>query len=148
MNSNIIKRVIEEANYIIKTEKTIREIASIFNVSKSTVHKDLHERLLEIDEKTFLSIKSNYNIYLKENVDKYIELKNKLTEFIMNTSNQINDVIGNFIGNFEKNIVAFITFILGTIIANVVSDSPLDNILTKDVITIILAILAGSLVYL
>ena len=103
---------------------------------------------LEIDEKTFLSIKSNYNIYLKENVDKYIELKNKLTEFIMNTSNQINDVIGNFIGNFEKNIVAFITFILGTIIANVVSDSPLDNILTKDVITIILAILAGSLVYL
>lgn len=66
----------------------------------------------------------------------------------MNTSNQINDVIGNFIGNFEKNIVAFITFILGTIIANVVSDSPLDNILTKDVITIILAILAGSLVYL
>ena len=104
--------------------------------------------ILDIDEKTFLSIKSNYNIYLKENVDKYIELKNKLTEFIMNTSNQINDVIGNFIGNFEKNIVAFITFILGTIIANVVSDSPLDNILTKDVITIILVILAGSLVYL
>ena len=95
-----------------------------------------------------MSIKSNYNIYLKENVDKYIELKNKLTEFIMNTSNQINDVIGKFIGNFEKNIVAFITFILGTIIANIVSDSPLDNILTKDVITIILVILAGSLVYL
>ena len=32
--------------------------------------------ILNIDEKTFLSIKSNYNIYLKENVDKYIELKN------------------------------------------------------------------------
>lgn len=56
MNSNIIKRVIEEANYIIKTEKTIREIASIFNVSKSTVHKDLHERLLEIDEKKYIKV--------------------------------------------------------------------------------------------
>ena len=104
--------------------------------------------ILDIDQKTFLSIKSNYNIYLKENVDKYIELKNKLTEFIIDTSNQINDIIGNFIGNFEKNIIAFVTFILGTIIANIVSDSPLDNILTKDVITIILAILGGSLVYL
>ena len=49
MNSLIIKRVIDEANFMIDTGNTIREIASIFNVSKSTVHKDLHERLLDID---------------------------------------------------------------------------------------------------
>ena len=77
-----------------------------------------------------------------------IELKKELTSFIMNTSNQINDIIGNFIGNFEKNIVAFITFILGTIIANIVSDTPLNNIFTKDIITIIFVILLGSLFYL
>ena len=107
-----------------------------------------YSHILDIDEKTFLAIKSNYNIYLKENVDKYIELKNKLTEFVINSSNQINDIIGNFVGNFEKNIAAFITFVLGTIIANIVSDSPLDNILTKDVVSIIIAILIGSIVYL
>ena len=56
MNSNIVKRVIEEANYIIETEKTVRELASIFKVSKSTVHKDLHERLLEIDEKKYMEV--------------------------------------------------------------------------------------------
>lgn len=49
MNSLIIKRVIDEANYMLDTKKTIREIAKIFNVSKSTVHKDLHERLVDID---------------------------------------------------------------------------------------------------
>ena len=49
MNKNIINRVIDESNYIIKTKNTIREIAKVFNVSKSTVHKDLKERLLEID---------------------------------------------------------------------------------------------------
>lgn len=107
-----------------------------------------YSHILDIDEKTFLAIKSNYNIYLKENVDKYIELKNKLTEFVINTSNQMNDIIGNFIGNFEKNIAAFVTFILGTIIANIVSDSPLDNILTKDIVSIIIAILIGSVGYL
>ena len=53
MNKNIVKRVIDEAYYIIDTEKTVREIAVVFGVSKSTVHKDLHERLLEID----------YNLY-------------------------------------------------------------------------------------
>ena len=53
MNSIIIKRVLEEANYMLETKKTIREIASIFNVSKSTVHKDLHERLGEINIELF-----------------------------------------------------------------------------------------------
>ena len=56
MNSLIIKRVIQEANYMIDTKKTIREIAKIFNVSKSTVHKDLHERLMDIDNNLFEKI--------------------------------------------------------------------------------------------
>ena len=50
MNSLIIKRVIDEANYMKDTKKTIRELAKIFNVSKSTVHKDLHERLALYEE--------------------------------------------------------------------------------------------------
>lgn len=49
MNKNIINRVIEESNYIVKTKDTIRNIAKVFNVSKSTVHKDLKDRLFEID---------------------------------------------------------------------------------------------------
>lgn len=58
MNSLIIKRVINEANYMLDTKKTIREIANIFNVSKSTVHKDLHERLVDIDYNLFQEIDS------------------------------------------------------------------------------------------
>jgi len=56
MNQAIVKRVLEEANYIIDTGKTVREIASIFNVSKSTVHKDLHERLIDIDSTLFVDV--------------------------------------------------------------------------------------------
>lgn len=58
MNSLIMKRVINEANYMLDTKKTIRELAKIFNVSKSTVHKDLHERLVDIDYKLFEQIDS------------------------------------------------------------------------------------------
>lgn len=56
MKSKIIKRVIDEAYYILETEKTIREIATLQKVSKSTVHKDLHERLKYIDKKIFLEV--------------------------------------------------------------------------------------------
>ena len=84
MNSNIVKGVLEEANYIIKTEKTIRELASIFNVSKSTVHKDLHERLLEIDKDKYIEVDNilKYHIDIRHirggqsTKNKYLRLNN------------------------------------------------------------------------
>ncbi len=54
---SISKRVLEEAKYIIKTNQTIRETAKYFKVSKSTVHKDLQERLKKIN--TYLSEQVN-----------------------------------------------------------------------------------------
>lgn len=57
MNSLISRRVIDEAKYMLETKKTIREIAKVFKVSKSTVHKDLHDRLVEIDYTLYKSIK-------------------------------------------------------------------------------------------
>ncbi len=56
MNKNIIKRVLSESEYIINTNSTVREIAKIYNVSKSTVHKDLHDRLLDIDSNLYQEV--------------------------------------------------------------------------------------------
>ena len=50
MDKRIISRVLEEGKYILDTGKTVREMALIFGISKSTIHKDLRERLLEIDK--------------------------------------------------------------------------------------------------
>ena len=49
MKNNIKERVLKESYYIVKTNETIREIARKYNVSKSTVHKDLKDRLKNID---------------------------------------------------------------------------------------------------
>ena len=49
MENKIKKRVIKEAHYMIKTNETIRQIAKHYGVSKSTVHKDLKDRLKKID---------------------------------------------------------------------------------------------------
>ncbi len=54
---NISERVKEESNYILKTGYTIREIAKEFSVSKSTVHKDLNERLHKIDLNLYKKVK-------------------------------------------------------------------------------------------
>ncbi|ADL08734.1 sporulation transcriptional regulator SpoIIID [Thermosediminibacter oceani DSM 16646] len=43
------ERILEIAAYIIETKATVRQAAKIFGVSKSTVHKDMTERLPEIN---------------------------------------------------------------------------------------------------
>ena len=56
-------RVLKEADYIIETGHTIRELASIFHVSKSTVHKDLHERLFYIDKIKYKKVEDILNYH-------------------------------------------------------------------------------------
>ena len=57
MNKNILNRVNKIADYIINSNETIRNTAKVFNVSKSTVHKDLKERLYKIDIDKYNEIK-------------------------------------------------------------------------------------------
>lgn len=49
MRDYIEERAIEIANYIIQEKATIRQTAKKFGVSKSTVHKDVTERLVQIN---------------------------------------------------------------------------------------------------
>ena len=49
MKDYIEERVLELAHYIITTNSTVRAAARKFRVSKSTVHKDVTERLLELN---------------------------------------------------------------------------------------------------
>ena len=49
MKSYIEERAVEIANYIIEKNATVRQAAREFCVSKSTVHKDCTERLLQVN---------------------------------------------------------------------------------------------------
>ena len=63
--NNISKRVIDEAEYMVNTKKTIREIAKVFNVSKSTVHIDLNRRLKNINSNIYDEVKKILNYHLE-----------------------------------------------------------------------------------
>ena len=49
MHDYIKERTLRIGQYIIDTRKTVRTIAKEFGVSKSTVHKDLTDRLPELN---------------------------------------------------------------------------------------------------
>ncbi|NLN48749.1 MAG: sporulation transcriptional regulator SpoIIID [Clostridiales bacterium] len=57
MKDYIEERALEIAKYIISSRTTVRDAAKIFGVSKSTVHKDVTERLPKINPAVALQVK-------------------------------------------------------------------------------------------
>ncbi len=51
MKAYIEERAVEAAKFIINSNATVRETAKKFGISKSTVHKDVTERLERINPK-------------------------------------------------------------------------------------------------
>ena len=49
MKDYIEERAVSIANYIIENNATVRQTAKEFGISKSTVHKDVTDRLMQIN---------------------------------------------------------------------------------------------------
>ena len=79
------ERAKEFAAYIIENGATVRSTASRFNISKSTVHKDVSYRLRQIDAELYRQVKEVLAKNLEERhirggiatKNKYERLKNK-----------------------------------------------------------------------
>ncbi|MFR4334671.1 Uncharacterised protein [uncultured Flavonifractor sp.] len=107
-----------------------------------------YSALTDLDEKTLSSIQSNYQIYLKDNVSQYIDLKNKLAQFICDVVSKTGDYATMLLGDLKKNLIAIFGFLFTVILANIVSDQPLQNIFTREITVILEVVIAGSVIYL
>lgn len=58
MQEYIQKRVLEICAYILETRATVRQAAQVYQVSKSTVHKDMTERLPSLNKQMAIEIKN------------------------------------------------------------------------------------------
>ncbi|HHW75073.1 MAG TPA: sporulation transcriptional regulator SpoIIID [Firmicutes bacterium] len=85
MHDYIYQRVLEISHYMLETRATVREAARNFGVSKSTVHKDITERLPQINSHLGRQIKKILEINKAERHlrggeatrRKYLSLKRK-----------------------------------------------------------------------
>ena len=66
MKEYIEERAVEIATYIIKTNATVRQTARKFGISKSTVHKDCTDRMVQINPSLARQVREVLNINKQE----------------------------------------------------------------------------------
>ncbi len=69
MQQYIEDRIIELAYYTIETKATVRETAMKYGISKSTVHKDLQDRLPYVNKQLYLAV---HEILMKNKSERHI----------------------------------------------------------------------------
>ncbi|WP_148630414.1 hypothetical protein [Bacillus sp. E214] len=101
-----------------------------------------------LPQETLSSIQSAHAIYLKENVEKYIETKNKVAEITTELSVKSRDIAQYFISNFKSNNLTLLSFFISIFVLNSLSDDFGKEIFNKEISYFSLAVLLVSTVYL
>ncbi len=66
MKGNVEERAVQLGEYIAKTNATVRLAAKKYNVSKSTVHKDVSERLKRINMPLYKEVRKVLDLNKEE----------------------------------------------------------------------------------
>jgi hypothetical protein len=94
------------------------------------------------------SIKSNFAIYLKENIYKYIDIKNRISDQLIEHSNRISKAIETFSDTFKNNLIGFITFFISVIVINSIASKSIIYVFNDTIASISYVILLVSACYL
>lgn len=116
----------------------IRNLISI-NIEKNNI--------FSCNGSLFSSIKSAHEIYLKQNIEKYLDVKEKVTEFLIQLNEETSKIANTLGDMLLYNAKVGITFYGTVVIMNILSDKRLDNIFTDDIIYISFIMIILSFIF-
>ncbi|MEN6637032.1 MAG: hypothetical protein ABFC56_14350, partial [Clostridiaceae bacterium] len=112
-----------------------------------SLHCKYHS-ILDLDGTVFEAIKSNYSLYLRDNVNQYLDMKRDIAKFIQDIVAQVGDYAMSILAKFKTNLIAIFGFLFTVVLTRVGSTQKWLEIFTRDTIYIIEIFLCGSLIYL
>lgn len=128
--------------------KDLNNLTERMGMSRNIVSLHLeNEDLLSLNKEVLPSIKSGYEIYLKENVDNYINILNQVVVLLNQLDQEAMKIADNFASKFKNNFISFITFFISTILLTTVADGDLSNIFTTEITIISIGFLCISFLY-
>lgn len=99
-----------------------------------------------IQDNILASIQSNYKIYLKENVTKYLDVKSKITESLIAHSNKYDTIVANLSTSFRTSFYTLTSIFLSMILMRLIKNNT-GEFFTFGVSLFITGIIFGLLVF-
>lgn len=106
------------------------------------------ETLLNLNRTVFEAIKTNYGLYLRNNVNQYLDMKRDIAKFIQNVVAQVGDYAVAILGKFKTNLLAIFGFLFTVVLTKIGNAQKWEDIFTLHTIYLLELFVGGSLIYL
>ena len=116
-----------------------RNILSIFLKDQDSI---------EIDESAYFSVQSGFKTYLQQNLNRYIDIRNKINDQLISITQKSNDVMEKYLGDFQKNVITFVSYFISVFLIKFLSPNNSGKLFNEDTTKVSLAFIAISLLYL
>lgn len=101
----------------------------------------------DLDTSAYAAILSSYEVYLKSNVNQYLEVKHNVAKDISSMNEKMMALSSSFASRLRNNLLALISFYVTTIVINTISTGKIVNIFTKDIVVLSYVFCVCSLFY-
>lgn len=106
------------------------------------------EKTIGLSRGVIDSIKSGYDLYLKENVKQYIEIKNKISEFLLSQSDSAASLTKGMFGMFKTSFWSIVTFFFGVFfLRSIASNNAMSNS-SNEIFIVSVSLILISFIYL
>ncbi len=123
-------------------------ISDKLGITRNLLTLHLKENTLKhIEGDVYTAIRSNFDIYLKENVQRYLEVKNQVSAFIHDMSIKAEAHSEGFVDTMKSSILIFISYFLSIIIVTAMDKGKFVNVFTFEVTSITMIILVIAWFY-
>lgn len=120
------------------------------SIARNIISLNYNPQSLRLSKNSFDAILSNYKVYERQNVKQYIEVRNKLSEILIELQGKIDKIVDSFIGDYKKNIITLLSFFISVIAIRVVSKGDFIGGFTNEIVILsysFLLISLGILIY-
>jgi hypothetical protein len=112
-----------------------------------SIHLDGCGRV-KFDNDVWNTVRSNYQIYLKGNIQNYLDVKNKIGEIIIESTVKTHAIADDLLDVFKNNIFVILTFILTVVVVNGVKDNGSENIFSGVYLAVVIILCLVSTMWL
>lgn len=98
-------------------------VADKFSIARNILSLNLKESEIALHFPIIESVKSNFKVYEKENVQQYIQMRNEISNLLIDLQSKVNSIAESFTADFKNNLLVLVSFFTSVVVFGVISDA-------------------------
>ncbi|WP_210459369.1 hypothetical protein [Vibrio crassostreae] len=102
---------------------------------------------IKFDREVWEAIRSNYQVYLRENIQSYLDVKNKIGEVVIESTSKTYAMADDLLDSVKNNVFVLLTFVLTVVLVNGLKDNGIENIFSIGYLIVVSIICIVSVIW-